>query len=81
LKRILEIVNQFKIHYGIVVNKWDINPKLSEEIQEWSGGNFLGKISYDKKVIKSIVNLKPVIYSDSKVVDEIKEIFEKLKDI
>jgi len=32
-------------------------------------------------VIKSIVNLKPVLSSDSKVVEEIKEIFEKLENI
>ena len=81
IKRILGIVNQFNIPYGIVVNKWDINPKLSEEIQKWSGKNFLGKISYDKKVIDSIVNLKPVLFSDSKVADEIKVIFEKLNDL
>jgi MinD superfamily P-loop ATPase len=81
LKRILEIVNQFSIPYGVVVNKWDINPELSEEIESWSGEKFLGKISYDKKVIKSIVNLKPVMDSDSKVVEEIKEIFKRIKQI
>ena len=79
LERILEVVNHFNIPYGIVINKWDINPKLSEEIEEWSGDRFLGKISYDRKVIDSIVNLKPVIFSDSKVVSEIKEIYEELK--
>jgi len=77
LKRILEVVNHFKINYGIVINKWDINSKLSEKIEKWSGKKFLGKISYDKKVIDSIVDLKPVIFSDSKVVEEIKEIFRK----
>lgn len=78
LKRILEVINHFSIVYGIVINKWNINPKLSEEIEKWSGKKFLGKISYDKKVIDSIVNLKPVIFSNSKTVDEIKEIFRKL---
>jgi len=79
LKRILEIVNHFNIPYGVVINKWDINPKLSNEIQKWSGDKFLGKISYDKKVIDCIVNLKPVIFSDSKVVNEIREIFDNIK--
>jgi MinD superfamily P-loop ATPase len=40
----------------------------------------LGKISYDKKVMDCIVNLKPVITSDSKVVNEIAEIFERMKE-
>ena len=78
LKRILEIVNHFNIPYGIVINKWNINPPLSKRIQKWSEDKFLGKLSYDKKVIDCIVNLKPVIFSDSKVANEIKEIYKKL---
>jgi len=79
LKRILEVVNHFNISYGVVINKWDINPKLSEEIEKWSGKKFLGNISYDRSVIDAIVNLKPVVETDSKVVSEIKEIFENTK--
>jgi len=79
LKRILEIVNHFKIPYGIVINKWNIYPKLSKKIEKWAGSKFLGKISYDKKVIDCIVNLKPVIFSESKVVNEIKKIFSNLQ--
>ena len=79
LKRILKVVNNFKINYGVVINKWDINPNLSEKIEKWSGKKFLGKISYDKKVIDAIVNLKPVIKTDSKVVSEIEDIFKRLK--
>ena len=79
LKRILEVVNYFSIPYGVVINKWDINPDLSEKIEKWCKEKFLGKISYDKKVIDSIINLSPVILSDSKVVSEIKKIYEELK--
>jgi MinD superfamily P-loop ATPase len=79
LKRILKIVNHFQIPYGVVINKWDINPALSRKIEKWSKEKFLGKISYDKKVIDCIVNLKPITKSDSKVVNEIDKIFDKLK--
>ncbi len=79
LKRILEIVNYFQIPYGVVINKWDINPKLSEEIEKWSDQKFLGKLTYDKKVIDSIVHLKPVMLSDSNVVVEIEKVFDNLK--
>ena len=81
LKRVLEIVNYFQIPYGIVVNKWNINPEISNKIEKWSKEKFLGKISYDKKVIESIVNLKPIIYSESRVVEEIEKIFEKIKTL
>jgi len=79
LERVLEIVNHFKVPYGIVLNKWDINPEVSRRIEKWSGEQFLGKISYDREVVNSIVNLKPVIVSKSKVKNEIREIFEKIK--
>jgi len=78
LKRILEVVNHFSIPYGIVINKWDINPELSMKIEKWSGKKFLGKIPYDRKVIDAIVDLKPVIETDSEVVDKIQGIFEKV---
>jgi len=80
LKRILEVVNHFNIPYGIVINKWDIHKKTSDEIEKWASDKMLGKISYDKKVIDSIVNLQPVLFSDSKVVGEIKKILSRLKD-
>lgn len=81
LKRILEVVNHFRIPFGIIVNKWDINPSLSKRIEKWSGKRLLGKISYDREVVNSIVNLKPVITSNSKVTSEILRIFEAITTI
>lgn len=81
LKRVLEIVNHFKVSYGIVLNKWDINPSVSQKMEKWSGEKFLGKISYDREVVNSIVNLKPVIVSKSKVKEEIIRIFERIRKI
>ncbi|MHA1712261.1 MAG: ATP-binding protein [Candidatus Freyarchaeota archaeon] len=81
LRRILEIVNHFRIPFGIVLNKWNINPSMSKKIESWSGEYLLGKIPYDRKVIDSIVNLRPVVYSDSVVTDEILKIFEKIKSL
>jgi len=81
LERILKIVNHFRIPYGIVLNKWDINPEMSRKIEEWSGNLLLGKISYDREVVNSIVNLRPVIVSDTKVAAEIKNIFEKIRKL
>ena len=81
LGRILEIVNHFGIPYGIVLNKWDINPDMSQKIEEWSRERFLGKISYDRTVIDSIVNLRPVVTSNNNVAKETKELFNKLQHL
>lgn len=78
LTRILEIVKHFRLPYSIVINKWDVNPKLSAEIEKWASEKFLGKISYDRKVIDCIVNLRPVVNEKTKAKEEIEEIFKKL---
>lgn len=78
LKRVLEVVNHFKIPYRIVVNKWDINKNLSQKIEKWADRKFLGKISFDKEIFKAIANLKPILETNLKAKREIKEIFNKL---
>jgi MinD superfamily P-loop ATPase len=80
LKRILKIVNHFNVPYGVVINKWDIHKKTSKEIEKWAGKKLLGKISYDKKVIDSIVDMQPVLFSDSKAVSEIRKVYGRLKE-
>ena len=81
LERILEIVDHFKVPYGVVVNKWDVNPPVSEKIISWSGDRFLGRISYDREVVNSIVALRPVLASKSKVKSEIISVYEKIRDL
>jgi len=81
LERILEIVDHFKVPYGVVVNKWDVNPPVSEKIISWSGDRFLGRISYDREVVNSIVALRPVLASESKVKSEIISVYEKIRNL
>jgi len=81
LKRVLKVVNYFKLPWGLVINKWDINLKLSDKMEKWSGLKLLGKISYDKKIFKAISNLTPILETNLKVKKEIKDIFEKLNKI
>lgn len=78
LKRVLEVVNHFNVPWSLVINKWDINPQLSNKIEKWSNKKFLGKISYDKEIFKAIANLTPIMETNLKVKKEIKEIFKNL---
>jgi MinD superfamily P-loop ATPase len=81
LKRVLEVVLHFKIPWGLVINKWDINSKLSEKMKEWAGKKFFGKISYDKEIFKAISNLTPVLETNLKAKEEIKKIFKRIKKL
>ncbi len=79
LKRALDLVGKFNIKFGIVINKYDLNEKISDEIEDFAGENYLGAVSYDKKIIKSIVNLQPVIETCEKTRGELEGIFERVK--
>jgi MinD superfamily P-loop ATPase len=78
LKRVLEVVNHFNIPWGLIINKWDINPQLSNKIEKWANRKFLGKISYDKKIFKAVANLTPILKTNLEAKEEIKEIYFKL---
>lgn len=79
LKRVLQVVEHFKIPWMVVVNKWDINKELSKKIENWAGKKLLGIISYDKKIFKAIAELQPIMETNLKAKKEIKKIFGKLK--
>jgi MinD superfamily P-loop ATPase len=78
LKRVLSVVEHFGVPFGIVINKYDLNDQISKSIKSFAKQNYLGKISYDKKIIKSIVNLEPIMESKLKCVGEIEEIYAKV---
>ena len=79
LKRVLSVVNYFKISYGVVINKWDINRQMSKRIEREFAGRILGRISYDQKIFTAIANLTPIMTTNLKTKGEIREIFEKLR--
>jgi len=79
LKRVLQVIKHFKIPYGVVINKWDINKNLSGQIKKEFRNKLFGKISYDKRVFKAIASLTPILKTNLPAKKEIGEIFKKLK--
>jgi MinD superfamily P-loop ATPase len=81
LMRVIELVKHFKIPWGLVINKWDINKKLSFEIRKSFENKFLGFISYDKSIFRSISNFKPIFETQLKANSEIMNISKKIRSI
>jgi MinD superfamily P-loop ATPase len=79
LKRVLQVVNHFKIPFGVVINKWDINKSLSQKIAKEFKSRLFGKISYDKRIFKAIASLTPILKTNLPVKKEIKKVFSKIK--
>jgi MinD superfamily P-loop ATPase len=78
LKRVLKVVNYFNIPWKLVINKWDINKSLARNIEKQFKGRVLGKISYDKKILVAVGQLKPIVKTNLKAKKEIERIYNKL---
>jgi len=83
LKRALKTVETFRIPYGIVINKWDLNKDFSKKIKDFAEKYkipILGKIPYDKKFVNALVNMKPIVKSDPKYEIIFNNILKKIKE-
>lgn len=79
LKKAIEIVNHFKTKKGLVINKYDINDKITDEIINFAQSKnipVLKKISFDKNFAIAMTNMVPLIDYDKSY----EEIFDTLKD-
>lgn len=78
--RIFEVIRHFKVPWGLVVNKWDLNAEETKKIEDWAGDKVLGRISYDNGVMKAAVDRVPVMEAGLKIIEEIREVYNKLNE-
>lgn len=85
LERILQVINHFGIESGVVVNKYDLNPELTQKIEKLAekyNSNFIGTIPYGKEVTEAqMKKLSVVEYTDSPVTDSIIKTWKKISKI
>jgi MinD superfamily P-loop ATPase len=86
LKRVLGLLNHFKVKPFVCINMHDINSNVTGQIQEFCRSNsveVLGLLPYDKEVTEAMVNGKTIVeYSpESKVSMEIKHMWTKIAKI
>ncbi|MGQ8336128.1 nucleotide-binding protein [Sunxiuqinia sp. A32] len=85
LKRIIELVRQFSLTVSVIINKYDINQTLSDQLVEWCDKMqtpVIGKVPFDKTVVDAMVNCQSIIdwKPDSEISNEIKKIWNKLME-
>jgi len=77
--RVIELASHFSVKTFVVINKYDLNTEMTEEIEKYckmNGVAFAGKISYDPAVIKAMVDKKTVLESSNgKVTEQIKNVW------
>jgi len=82
LRRVLELARHFGLRAYLVVNKWDINPVLADQLEADGcklGATALGRISYDPNVTAAqIKGLSLIEHGQGQGVGEISRIWECL---
>ncbi|NVM37594.1 MAG: P-loop NTPase [Candidatus Lokiarchaeota archaeon] len=84
--RAIEVVQQFKIPFGIIINKSDLKSPFQDKFKNYidnTGFDVLGKIPFDLSIPKAMSFAEPVVdfAPDSKASLSIKKIYQNLKKI
>ncbi|HEC76937.1 MAG TPA: (4Fe-4S)-binding protein [Thermoplasmatales archaeon] len=83
MKRLIEMAKHFKVRTFVVINKYDINKEMVEEIEEFclnEGIKIVGKIPFDKKFTEAMVNGKSVVEYDEKLAELMKRIWNEIEN-
>jgi MinD superfamily P-loop ATPase len=82
-QRVMELAKHFNVSVKLVVNKYDLNLSMTDKIEEFcrtQGVPVIGKIVFDKTVVKALVAGKTIIdYAECAASDEVRKIWEELQ--
>ncbi len=85
LKRVYELVKKFKIKAGCIINKADINNKITNEILDFLKSEdieHIMSISYDENFTKAMTNGQTIVeYDNSTLKEQIVSSWEQIKNL
>ena len=82
LKRVIEVVKHFKISAGLVINKFDLNEKISDKIESYCQKEdieLLTKIPYSRVIVESLQKGELFVDNDSDLKEKMLKVKSKLK--
>jgi len=84
LERVLGVAKHFGIPAFVCINKYDLNPEVTSEIEDFcegSGYPVIGKIPFDPSIVKALQEFKtPIEAGNDAVTNEIANIWMRLTD-
>jgi MinD superfamily P-loop ATPase len=81
LERVLKVTGHFRIPTQVIINKWDINSEVSQEIEDAClqlGVSIIGRIPFDPMVPKAIALGHPITRYKSPAARALREIWAKI---
>lgn len=84
LERVLGVAKHFEIPAFVCINKYDLNPEVTSEIEDFCESNgypVIGKIPFEPSIVKALQEFKtPVEAGNKAVTNEIMSIWLRLND-
>jgi len=81
LERILTLTRHFDMPAAVCVNKWDLNPTMTERIEDkarsWDART-IGRIRYDTAVTQAQLQAKAVVETDAPSARDIRQLWKNL---
>jgi MinD superfamily P-loop ATPase len=85
LERVIEVCRHFEVPVLVCINKYDINEENTAQIESYCRENNIevaARIPYDNVVTEAMIKGLPVVaYSDGKVSQEIKKMWQKVHEV
>jgi len=81
LERVLSLARHFDIPAAVCVNKWDINPEMTEQIEgeaRRAGARIAGRIRYDRGVTLAQLQARTVVETDAACAEDIRNVWKQL---
>ena len=81
LARVLKLAAHFGIPAAICVNKWDLNPEMTERIEKQAravGATVAGRIRYDRAVTQAQIQERAVVEIDAPCAEDIRALWAGL---
>ncbi len=81
MKRMLELISDFKLESFVVINKYDLNNDMTDQITGWCSEReipVIGKIPFDDQIVEAMLNCKSIVEwtPDSLISKEIANIWK-----
>jgi MinD superfamily P-loop ATPase len=78
LERVLSLTRHFEIPAAVCINKWDLNPELTERIAQQArqaGAEVAGRIRYDPSVTQAQLQERAVVEIDAPSAGDIRQVW------
>jgi len=84
LARVLSLARHFDVPAAVCVNKWDINPEMTNKIEDQvrrQGARIAGRIRYDPCVTQAQMREQAVVETDAPSAPDFREVWNELQRI